>query len=93
LDGNKDLDTSILKVTPKFRKQNTYALAPFLDGLNHSNVEAEGYFNKKTRCYQIDTQEKWSIGDQVFIYYGKYSNAKLLIEYGFILSGSIFIRY
>ena len=32
-------------------------------------------------------------GDQVFIYYGKYSNPVLLVEYGFILNNNIYNNY
>jgi hypothetical protein len=48
----------------------------------------EGYFDKKSKTYNIASQENWKRGNQVFICYGNHSNITLLIEYGFVLSNN-----
>ncbi|XP_074662352.1 SET domain-containing protein 4-like [Tubulanus polymorphus] len=63
-----------------------YALAPFLDLLNHSAaVKVEANFNVVTRCYEIRSLVNFPRYSQVFICYGPHDNGKLLLEYGFIL--------
>ncbi|XP_071954764.1 SET domain-containing protein 4-like isoform X2 [Antedon mediterranea] len=65
---------------------DSYALAPFLDLLNHSakaNVTAG--FKKKSNCYEIVTHNTYAKYDQVFICYGPHGNENLLLEYGFIV--------
>ena len=97
-----NLDNSVLSA--KFRKENNYAMVPLLDGLNHTNIEVvivfsilfnlffikvDGFFDKKTKTYNIVTHDDWEKGQQVFICYGNHSNATLLIEYGFIIPNNI----
>ncbi|XP_069126122.1 SET domain-containing protein 4-like [Argopecten irradians] len=66
--------------------KNYIALAPFLDLLNHSycaNITAS--FNKKSNCYEIQTEDTYRKYDEVFISYGNHDNTHLLVEYGFVL--------
>ncbi|KAM4045668.1 SET domain-containing protein 4 isoform 1-T2 [Anomaloglossus baeobatrachus] len=65
-------------------EQDVYALAPYLDLLNHNaGVQVEAAFNEKTRCYEIRTKELYKKYEQVFICYGHHDNQRLLLEYGF----------
>uniref|UniRef100_A0A8C0PUF5 SET domain-containing protein 4 n=1 Tax=Canis lupus familiaris TaxID=9615 RepID=A0A8C0PUF5_CANLF len=64
---------------------NTYALAPYLDLLNHSpEVQVKGAFNEETRCYEIRTASNCRKHEEVFICYGPHDNQRLLLEYGFV---------
>ncbi|KAG8450233.1 hypothetical protein GDO86_002760 [Hymenochirus boettgeri] len=50
-------------------KPDVYAMAPFLDLLNHSpGVQVEAAFNEKRRCYEIRTINGCKKHNQVFIY-------------------------
>ncbi|XP_037687757.1 SET domain-containing protein 4 isoform X2 [Choloepus didactylus] len=64
---------------------DTYALAPFLDLLNHSpRVQVKAAFNEETRCYEIRTASRCRKHEEVFICYGPHDNQRLLLEYGFV---------
>ncbi|KAM9319592.1 SET domain-containing protein 4 [Gastrophryne carolinensis] len=66
-------------------EQDVYALAPFLDLLNHSpEVQVEAAFNEERRCYEIRTKVQYRKYDQVFICYGHHDSQRLLLEYGFV---------
>ncbi|MGH0133904.1 UNVERIFIED_CONTAM: hypothetical protein FKN15_067390 [Acipenser sinensis] len=67
------------------REPDVYALAPYLDLLNHSpGVEVTAAFNEKSQCYEIRTGRDCRRYEQVFICYGPHDNQRLLLEYGFI---------
>ncbi|XP_061857234.1 SET domain-containing protein 4 isoform X2 [Colius striatus] len=64
---------------------DVYALAPYLDLLNHSpNVQVKAAFNEQTRSYEIRTNSQSKKYEEVFICYGPHDNQRLLLEYGFI---------
>ncbi|NXS53756.1 SETD4 protein, partial [Brachypteracias leptosomus] len=64
---------------------DVYALAPYLDLLNHSpNVQVKAAFNEQTRSYEIRTNSQCKKYEEVFICYGPHDNQRLLLEYGFI---------
>ncbi|XP_057360334.1 SET domain-containing protein 4 isoform X1 [Manis pentadactyla] len=64
---------------------NTYALAPYLDLLNHSpDVQVKAAFNEETHCYEIRTASSCRKHEEVFICYGPHDNQRLLLEYGFV---------
>ncbi|NXO20981.1 SETD4 protein, partial [Cisticola juncidis] len=64
---------------------DVYALAPYLDLLNHSpNVQVKAAFNEQTRSYEIWTNSQCRKYQEVFICYGPHDNQRLLLEYGFI---------
>ncbi|XP_075054330.1 SET domain-containing protein 4 [Mixophyes fleayi] len=70
-------------------EQDVYALAPYLDLLNHSpGVQVEAAFSQERRCYEIRTKVQYKKYDQVFICYGHHDNQRLLLEYGFIAAGN-----
>ncbi|XP_071609621.1 SET domain-containing protein 4 isoform X4 [Heliangelus exortis] len=64
---------------------DVYALAPYLDLLNHSpNVQVKAAFNERRRSYEIWTNSQCKKYEEVFICYGPHDNQKLLLEYGFV---------
>ncbi|NWR68014.1 SETD4 protein, partial [Bucorvus abyssinicus] len=64
---------------------DVYALAPYLDLLNHSpNVQVKAAFNEQTRSYEIWTNSQCKKYEEVFICYGPHDNQRLLLEYGFV---------
>ncbi|NXE49803.1 SETD4 protein, partial [Casuarius casuarius] len=64
---------------------DVYALAPYLDLLNHSpNVQVKAAFNEQTRSYEIRTDSQCKKYEEVFICYGPHDNQRLLLEYGFV---------
>ncbi|XP_023183238.1 SET domain-containing protein 4 isoform X1 [Xiphophorus maculatus] len=64
---------------------DTYALAPFLDLLNHRpDVQVKAGFNEQTKCYEISSVCGTPRYEQVFINYGSHDNQRLLLEYGFV---------
>ncbi|NXM69465.1 SETD4 protein, partial [Serilophus lunatus] len=64
---------------------DVYALAPYLDLLNHSpRVQVKAAFNEQTRCYEIQTNSQCQKYGEVFICYGPHDNQQLLLEYGFV---------
>lgn len=87
IDIEKDINQSKQFL---FSERNTYALAPFLDGLNHQNVGMEAKYSTKDKCFQIITHHSWKKGEEVFIHYGDHPNHILLQEYGFILDSNLF---
>ncbi|XP_053189651.1 SET domain-containing protein 4 [Scomber japonicus] len=69
--------------------QNNYALAPFLDLLNHRpDVQVKANFNDATRCYEIKSISGTLRYQQAFINYGSHDNQRLLLEYGFVASSN-----
>ena len=71
-------------------EKDHYALAPFLDLLNHTTeAKVKAGFNHRTKCYEIITLTKYAKNEQVFINYGPHDNKTLLVEYGFILPKNI----
>ncbi|NXF10040.1 SETD4 protein, partial [Smithornis capensis] len=64
---------------------DVYALAPYLDLLNHSpDVQVKAAFNEHTRSYEIQTNSQCRKYEEVFICYGPRDNQQLLLEYGFV---------
>ncbi|XP_034537584.1 SET domain-containing protein 4 [Notolabrus celidotus] len=67
--------------------QDVYALAPFLDLLNHRpDVQVKASFNDLTRCYDIRSVSGTLCYQQAFINYGSHDNQRLMLEYGFVAS-------
>ncbi|KAG8000274.1 SET domain-containing protein 4 [Nibea albiflora] len=65
--------------------QDVYALAPFLDLLNHRpDVQVKASFNDVTRCYEIRSVSGTLRYQQAFINYGSHDNQRLMLEYGFV---------
>ncbi|KAK7161362.1 hypothetical protein R3I94_004139 [Phoxinus phoxinus] len=71
------------------REKDVYALAPYLDLLNHCpNVQVEAGFNKDTHCYEVKSVQGCKKFQQAFINYGPHDNHRLLLEYGFVAPGN-----
>ncbi|XP_048349487.1 SET domain-containing protein 4 isoform X2 [Sphaerodactylus townsendi] len=71
------------------REPDNYALAPFLDLLNHSpTVQVKAAFNERTRCYEIKTLSHCAKYQEVFINYGPHDDQRLLLEYGFVAASN-----
>ncbi|KAJ2613018.1 hypothetical protein EV177_002715 [Coemansia sp. RSA 1804] len=71
--------------------QDTVALAPFLDFLNHSNeARVTTSFDLASRQFVIRTLTPYKRGCEVFISYGPHDNSFMLAEYGFVLAGNPF---
>ncbi|XP_037829387.1 SET domain-containing protein 4 [Kryptolebias marmoratus] len=69
--------------------QDNYALAPFLDLLNHQpDVQVKASFNPQTRCYEIRSVSGTRRYRQAFINYGCHDNQRLLLEYGFVATNN-----
>ncbi|XP_036401715.1 SET domain-containing protein 4 [Megalops cyprinoides] len=67
------------------RERDVYALAPYLDLLNHCpEVQVEAGFSQVTRCYEIRSVQGCKKYQQAFICYGPHDNQRLLLEYGFV---------
>ncbi|CAG00359.1 unnamed protein product, partial [Tetraodon nigroviridis] len=67
------------------RGQDVYALAPFLDLLNHRpDVQVRAGFNEVTKCYEIRSVSGILRYQQAFINYGSHDNQRLMLEYGFV---------
>lgn len=65
--------------------QDVYALAPFLDLLNHRpDVQVKASFNDVTSCYEIRSVSGTLRYQQAFINYGSHDNQRLMLEYGFV---------
>jgi len=74
---------------PPSSPEDSLALAPYLDLLNHHpDAVVEAGVNLDLVAppgFQIVTRKAIKKGDQVFIHYGAHSNTSLLVEYGFII--------
>ncbi|KAM6915900.1 SET domain-containing protein 4 [Xenentodon cancila] len=69
--------------------EDNYALAPFLDLLNHQpDVQVKASFNPVRRCYEIRSVSRTLHYQQAFINYGCHDNQRLLLEYGFVASNN-----
>uniref|UniRef100_A0A673AZN8 SET domain containing 4 n=1 Tax=Sphaeramia orbicularis TaxID=375764 RepID=A0A673AZN8_9TELE len=69
--------------------QDIYALAPFLDLLNHRpDVQVSASFNDSTKSYEIQSVSGTLRYQQAFINYGSHDNQRLLLEYGFVAPGN-----
>ncbi|XP_072513907.1 SET domain-containing protein 4 [Salminus brasiliensis] len=72
------------------REKDVFALAPYLDLLNHCPaVQVEAGFNKLTSCYEIRSIQGCKKFQQAFICYGPHDNQQLLLEYGFVAPGNL----
>lgn len=75
---------------PKKRKQLTaddcYAMCPFMDYFNHSDVGCDPESDSKG--YSVTADREYKAGEEVFVSYGTHTNDFLLVEYGFILDSN-----
>lgn len=75
---------------PKKRKQLTaddcYAMCPFMDYFNHSDVGCDPQSDSKG--YSVTADRDYRAGEEVYVSYGSHTNDFLLVEYGFILDSN-----
>lgn len=75
---------------PKKRKQLTaddcYAMCPFMDYFNHSDIGCDPQSDSKG--YSVTADREYKAGEEVFVSYGTHTNDFLLVEYGFILESN-----
>ncbi|KAK6929268.1 SET domain [Dillenia turbinata] len=65
---------------------NGVSLIPFADFLNHDGeAEASVLSNDDKQISEVISDRDYASGEQVFITYGKFSNATLLLDFGFTL--------
>ncbi|KAI9502223.1 hypothetical protein BX070DRAFT_253550 [Coemansia spiralis] len=74
-----------------FASQDTIALAPLLDLLNHSeDARISTHFDVSNQQFVIKTHKPYKKGEEVFISYGPHDNRFMLAEYGFVLARNPF---
>ncbi|KAJ3685654.1 hypothetical protein LUZ61_014818 [Rhynchospora tenuis] len=62
------------------------AMIPFADFLNHDvSSDSVLLINVKKQRDEVVADRNYAVGDEVFIRYGKFSNATLLLDFGFTL--------
>ncbi|RDX75472.1 Histone-lysine N-methyltransferase setd3, partial [Mucuna pruriens] len=67
------------------------ALIPFADFLNHDGVsEAIVMSDDDKQCSEIIADRDYAPGEQVLIRYGKFSNATLMLDFGFTIPYNIY---
>ena len=75
---------------PKPKKKLTgddcYAMCPFMDYFNHSDVGCDPQADKVG--YSVTADRNYKAGEEVFVSYGAHTNDFLLAEYGFILESN-----
>lgn len=75
---------------PKRKNQLTaddcYAMCPFMDYFNHSDVGCDPKHDKKG--YNVTADREYKAGEEVFVSYGSHTNDFLLVEYGFMLQSN-----
>ncbi|KAF2648297.1 SET domain-containing protein [Lophiostoma macrostomum CBS 122681] len=81
-----DLSTahpSLPKKRAKLTADDCYAMCPFMDYFNHSDVGCDPPHDK--HGYSITADRDYEAGEEVYLSYGTHTNDFLLAEYGFIL--------
>ena len=78
------ISSRIFGITKK--KKKTDVLAPFADLLNHKRPrQTQWYFDDNLDSFVIQAIENIKQGDEIFDSYGKKTNARFLLNYGFCL--------
>lgn len=71
----------------KLTADDCYAMCPFMDYFNHSDVGCDPRADSKG--YSVTTDRAYKAGEEVFVSYGAHTNDFLLAEYGFILDSNL----
>lgn len=71
----------------KLTGDDCYAMCPFMDYFNHSDVGCDPLADSKG--YSVTTDRAYKAGEEVFVSYGAHTNDFLLAEYGFILESNL----
>ncbi|KAH6620202.1 hypothetical protein C7974DRAFT_399107 [Boeremia exigua] len=67
----------------KLTGDDCYAMCPFMDYFNHSDVGCDPCAD--SNGYSVTADRAYKAGEEVFVSYGAHTNDFLLAEYGFIL--------
>jgi hypothetical protein len=67
----------------KLTADDCYAMCPFIDYFNHSDVGCDPQHDASG--YSVTADREYKAGDEVFVTYGSHTNDFLLVEYGFLL--------
>jgi hypothetical protein len=70
----------------KLTGDDCYAMCPFMDYFNHSDVGCDPEVDAKG--YSVTADRAYKAGEEVFVSYGAHTNDFLLAEYGFILDSN-----
>jgi hypothetical protein len=70
----------------KLTGDDCYAMCPFMDYFNHSDVGCDPQADK--HGYSVTADRAYKAGEEVFVSYGAHTNDFLLTEYGFILESN-----
>lgn len=71
----------------KLTGDDCYAMCPFMDYFNHSDVGCDPCADSKG--YGVTADRAYKAGEEVFVSYGAHTNDFLLVEYGFILESNM----
>lgn len=71
----------------KLTGDDCYAMCPFMDYFNHSDVGCDPEADAKG--YSVTADRAYKAGEEVFVSYGAHTNDFLLAEYGFILESNL----
>lgn len=71
----------------KLTADDCYAMCPFMDYFNHSDVGCNPQHDAKG--YSVTADREYKAGEEVFVSYGPHTNDFLLSEYGFILDNNM----
>ncbi|KAI8937649.1 hypothetical protein NX059_005354 [Plenodomus lindquistii] len=71
----------------KLTSADCYAMCPFMDYFNHSDLGCESHHDAKG--YSVTADREYKAGDEVYVSYGPHTNDFLLVEYGFILDTNV----
>lgn len=63
-----------------------YAMCPFMDYFNHSDVGCDP--TNDAKGYYVTADRDYKAGEEVYVSYGSHTNDFLLVEYGFILASN-----
>ncbi|KAH7381565.1 hypothetical protein BKA66DRAFT_441980 [Pyrenochaeta sp. MPI-SDFR-AT-0127] len=70
----------------KLTADDCYAMCPFMDYFNHSDVGCSAKSDSKG--YSVTADREYKAGEEVYITYGSHTNDFLLVEYGFMLDSN-----
>ncbi|KAH9868176.1 hypothetical protein J1614_007248 [Plenodomus biglobosus] len=71
----------------KLTSADCYAMCPFMDYFNHSDMGCESH--RDAKGYSVTADRAYRAGDELFISYGAHANDFLLVEYGFVLDTNV----
>ncbi|KAF2797743.1 SET domain-containing protein [Melanomma pulvis-pyrius CBS 109.77] len=74
------------KKRAQFTADDCYAMCPFMDYFNHSDVGCDP--KNDAKGYSVTADRDYKAGEEVYVTYGAHTNDFLLVEYGFTLESN-----